>query len=168
MYFRSWFIYFFVLEQCCLLSYIFSGGHFIIIISLISLRFSSMPVCSPSSSGKILRTHEYPLMWLWRDMRKLFLCKAPQFLQTSDCVKLQDWNIAYLTVCSLFLLFSCSVLSNSLKSHELQHTRLSCPLLFPEFAQIHVKWVSDTIQLSHPLLSPFLLAFNFPQHHGLF
>ena len=31
-----------------------------------------------------------------------------------------------------------------------------------EFAQIHVHWVSDAIQPSHPLPSPLLLASNFP------
>ena len=30
----------------------------------------------------------------------------------------------------------------------------------PELAQIHVHWVSDAIQPSHPLLSPSLSAFN--------
>ena len=37
----------------------------------------------------------------------------------------------------------------------------------PDFTQTHVHWVSDAIQLSHPLLSPSL-AFNLSQHHGLF
>ena len=32
----------------------------------------------------------------------------------------------------------------------------------PEFAQIHVHWVSDAIQPSHPLLFPFLLPSIFP------
>ena len=34
----------------------------------------------------------------------------------------------------------------------------------PELAQIHVHWVSDTIQSSCPLLSPSPPAFNLPQH----
>ena len=38
----------------------------------------------------------------------------------------------------------------------------------PEFAQTHVHWVGDAIQPSHPLLSPSPLAFNLPQHQGLF
>ena len=38
----------------------------------------------------------------------------------------------------------------------------------PEFAQIHVYWVSDTIQPSHPLPPPSPLAFNLSQHQGLF
>jgi len=39
---------------------------------------------------------------------------------------------------------------------------------FPEFAQTHVHWVSDAIQPSHPLSSPYLFAFNLFQHQGFF
>ena len=39
--------------------------------------------------------------------------------------------------------------------------------LRPEFAQTHVHWVSDAIQLSHPLSLPSP-AFNLSQHQGLF
>ena len=34
----------------------------------------------------------------------------------------------------------------------------------PEFTQIHVHWVSDAIQLSHPLSSPSPPTFNLSQH----
>ena len=37
-----------------------------------------------------------------------------------------------------------------------------------EFSQTHVHWVSDAIQLSHPLSSPSPPTFNFSQHQGLF
>ena len=37
-----------------------------------------------------------------------------------------------------------------------------------EFTQIHVHWVSDAIQPSHPLLSPTPPAFNLSQHQDLF
>ena len=37
-----------------------------------------------------------------------------------------------------------------------------------EFTQTHVHWVSDTIQPSHPLLSPSPSALNLSQHQGLF
>ena len=50
------------------------------------------------------------------------------------------------------LLFSCSVMSDSLSD-----TRLPWPFL--EFAQIHVHWISDAIQPFHPLL---LLPSIFP------
>ena len=38
----------------------------------------------------------------------------------------------------------------------------------PELSQIHVHWVSDAIQPSHPLSSPSPLTFNLSQHQGLF
>ena len=37
-----------------------------------------------------------------------------------------------------------------------------------EFTQIHVYWVGDAIQLSHPLLSPSPPFLNPSQHQGLF
>ena len=44
------------------------------------------------------------------------------------------------------------------------------PVLYhlPEFAQTHVHWVDDTIQLSHPLSPPSPPAPNPTQHRGLF
>ena len=39
---------------------------------------------------------------------------------------------------------------------------------FPEFARIHVHWVRDAIQPSHPLSPPSPLALNPSQHQGLF
>ena len=38
----------------------------------------------------------------------------------------------------------------------------------PEFTQTHVRWVGDSIQPSHPLLSPSPPAFNLSQQLGLF
>ena len=38
----------------------------------------------------------------------------------------------------------------------------------PGSTQTHVHWVSDTIQQSHPLLSPSPPAFNLSKHQGLF
>ena len=39
---------------------------------------------------------------------------------------------------------------------------------FPEFAQIYVHWISDTIQQSHPLLPPSPPALNISHKQGLF
>ena len=39
---------------------------------------------------------------------------------------------------------------------------------FPELAQTHIHQVSDAIQTSHPLPSPFPPAFSLSQHQGLF
>ena len=41
-------------------------------------------------------------------------------------------------------------------------------LHLPELAQIHVHWVSDAIQPTHPLSSPSLPAFNISQHRVFF
>ena len=58
-------------------------------------------------------------------------------------------------------------MSNYLRPHGLQHTRLPCPS--PTFgAYSHVHWVSDAIQLSHSLLSRFPPTFNLSQHQVLF
>ena len=41
------------------------------------------------------------------------------------------------------------------------------PHHLPEFAQVHVHWVSDAIQPFHPLSPSSLSAFNLSQHQGL-
>ena len=64
--------------------------------------------------------------------------------------------------------FSHSVVSNSLRPHGLQHTRLPCLYhQLPELAQTHAPQVSDGIQKSHPLSSP-PPALSLSQHQGLF
>ena len=63
--------------------------------------------------------------------------------------------------------FSCSVVSNSLQSHGLQHAGFPVHHQLLELAQTHVYLVGDAIQPSHPLSSPFP-AFNLSQHLGLF
>ena len=44
---------------------------------------------------------------------------------------------------------------------------LPIPHCLPEFAQVHVHWIGDAIQPSHPLL-PSYFAFNLSQHQDLF
>ena len=59
-------------------------------------------------------------------------------------------------------------MSDSLRSwHELQHASFPVHHQLPELAQTHVHQVRDTIQPSHPLLSPSPPAFNPSQHQGL-
>ena len=47
---------------------------------------------------------------------------------------------------------------------------LSFPIFhyLPKFAQVHVHWVIDAIQLPHPLSPPSPLALSLPQDQGLF
>ena len=66
------------------------------------------------------------------------------------------------SVCSVQ--FSCSVVSDSLRPHGLQHARLPCPSPTPRACSNYVHWVSDVIQTFHPLSSPYLPAFNLCQH----
>ena len=92
---------------------------------------------------------------------------------------LWGWEMIYVTVLVQYLMltwhsvngsiqFSCSVMSDSLRPLEQQHTRLPCHYQLPELAQTHVHWVGDAIQPSHPLSSPSPPAFNLSQHQGLF
>ena len=64
--------------------------------------------------------------------------------------------------------FSRSVVSDSLRPHELQHARPPVHHQLPEFTQSLVHQVSDAIQPSHPLLSPSPPAHNPSQHQSLF
>ena len=57
---------------------------------------------------------------------------------------------------------------DSLQPHGLQHTKLPILHYLPEFAQIHVHWVSDAIQPSHPLSPSSPSALSLSQHQGLF
>ena len=63
---------------------------------------------------------------------------------------------------------SRSVVSDSLRPHELQYARPPCPSPTPRVTQTHVHWIGDAIQPSHPLLSPSPPSFNLPQYQGVF
>jgi len=59
-------------------------------------------------------------------------------------------------------------MSNSLQPHGLQHARLPCAYYLPDVALIHVHWISDAIQPSHPLPPTSPPALNLFQYEGLF
>ena len=63
--------------------------------------------------------------------------------------------------------FSRSVVSDSLRPHELQHTRPPVHQQLPEFTQTHVHRVSDAIQPSDPLF-PLLLLLPIPPSIRIF
>ena len=73
--------------------------------------------------------------------------------------------IGYICVCVLnyccSVAKSCPTLCNPINYSRPDFPVLHCLL---EFAQIHVHWVSDAIQPSHPLSSPSLPALNLSQH----
>ena len=110
----------------------------------------------------------------------LTFLQYPKLLQSqhfSNCVDLITWANSFkkakvvsllLIKVSILLLFSRSVVSNSLWPHGLQHARLPWPSLSPGVYSNYVHWVTDTIQPSQPLSSPSPPAFNLSQHQGLF
>ena len=51
--------------------------------------------------------------------------------------------------------------------HGLQHTRLPVLLYLLQFAWVNVHWISDAIQLSHPLLPPSTFPLNLSQRQRL-
>ena len=61
---------------------------------------------------------------------------------------------------SYSLLFSCSVVSNSLWSIDCSTPGFSILHHLPELSQTHVHWFGDAIQSAHPLSSPSPPAFN--------
>ena len=75
------------------------------------------------------------------------------------------WNFFWIP--SSHLLFSHSVMSDSLWPQELRYARHPVLHRFPKLAQTHVLWVGDAIQVSHPL-SPSVPVLNLSQHPGSF
>ena len=59
-------------------------------------------------------------------------------------------------------------MSDSLQTLDYSMPGLPVHHHLPELTQIHVLWVSDAIQPSHPLSSPSPTAFNLSQDKGLF
>ena len=89
----------------------------------------------------------------------LFLtCSVRSLLFLSFILLILAWN----------LFFSYQVMSDSSQSYGLQHAGFLVPHHhLPEFAQVHVLWISDATQSSQPL-SPSSPAFSIFQHQGLF
>ena len=99
----------------------------------------------------------------------LYLCPSP----------LSAWSDSF-----MFILYSVFELFGDLGSINCCSVTKSCPTLhdpmdcstpgFPalhyllEFAQVHVHWISDAIQPSHPLSSPSSPAFRLSHHQSLF
>ena len=69
--------------------------------------------------------------------------------------------VAYWDVVVLSCVWPCDPMHCSTPGFPVLH-------YFPEFAQIHIHWVHDAIQPSHPMLSPCPPAFGLSQHQGLF
>ena len=70
-----------------------------------------------------------------------------------------------ITTITILLLFHCSVVSDTFENHGLQHARLPCPSPSPRACSTHAHRVTDAIQTSCSLSSPFppkeQVSFNF-------
>ena len=90
-------------------------------------------------------------------------------------------DIAFLKVANFFVLmwnkmdiivssvqFRHSVVSYSSWPMYCSNPDLPVHHQLPKITQIHLHWISDSNQPSHPLSSPSPPAFNFSQHLGLF
>ena len=114
---------------------------------ILSKREVSIPVSQPNFN---LQNYSWP---------------SPNSLRLSDifCENKHPWLLmCFIKPMDVSVQFSRSVMSDSLQPHEPQHTRLPCASPTPGTCSTQVHWVSDTIQQSHPLLSPFPPAFNLP------
>ena len=82
------------------------------------------------------------------------------------CIWAYSIKLTILTIkmktCRVSVQFSPSVMSNSLQPHGLQTPGFPVHHQLPEIAQIHVHWVGDAIQLSHPCHLLVLLPSIFP------
>ena len=87
---------------------------------------------------------------------------------------LLDWrnnlNFLWALTGRLFSLVSSVAQSGPTLCNPMNHSMPGLPVhhRLPEFIQTRVHWVGDTLQPSHPLLSPSPPAFNLSQHQGLF
>ena len=72
-----------------------------------------------------------------------------------------NWINTQLSSVTQSCLTLCDPMNHSMPGLPVYHQ-------LPESTQTHVHWVSDAIQLSHPLSSPSPPALNLSQHQGLF
>ena len=77
------------------------------------------------------------------------------------CTERVTWKLMYSSVH-----FSLLVVSDSLRSHGLQHARPPCPSPTPGVHPTHIHWVRDAIKPSYSLSSPSPPTFNLSQYQG--
>ena len=131
----------------------------------ISSRLNNEVLNQNSGVQIITRFHIYMYSYLATIKEK---CKTST-IKISLLFYMFWWRIlrAVITSKKQMLLFSCSVVSDSL--HPVDCRTLSFPVLhrLPEFVQTRIHRVCDAIQQSRPSSSPSP-AINLSQHQGLF
>ena len=81
-----------------------------------------------------------------------------------------SWELR-VALCHSIQKYCCSIAKSCLTLCDpMDCSMLGFPVLLhlPDFAQVHVHWIGDAIQPSHPLSSSSPFAFNLSQHQGLF
>ena len=107
------------------------------------------------------------LLMFWGLKGILQVEKKWKYKMGRECNKWKGSNMVFLK--NLSHLWSCCCSVAQLSQTFCNPMNRSTPVFpvlhhLPWFAQIHVHWVSDAIQPSHPLLSPSSPAFNLSQH----
>ena len=126
-------------------------------------RFASPSTCCISIRLFLFHPARFP--WAWN-------CPSPtshRHWQAGDFYTLDPYSSSSTIHWGIVAVVHCSVA----QSCPTLRDPMACstpgfPVLhyLPEFAQIHVHWVGDAIQQSHPLLLPFP-ALNLSQHQSL-
>ena len=101
-------------------------------------------------------------IWSWVKSISTQKVKQIELVKSHETVYLDDLIHNYIC-CSVTQ--SCPTLCNTMDCSTPGFPVLHHLL---EFAQTPVRWVSDAIQPSYPLSSPFPPAFNYSQHQGIF
>ena len=102
--------------------------------------------------------------WVWVNSRSWWWTEKPGMLQSMGVAKSETWLSDWATTTwKVLVAQSCLTLCNPMSC-----STLGFPVLhyLQEFAQTHVHWLGDAIQLSHPPSSSS--AFSLFQHQGLF
>ena len=93
----------------------------------------------------------------------LSTCVGESFLYVFKDQIVSFWPHTWVPCCSVTqsCLTLCNPMACSMPGFCVLHH-------LPEFAQTHIYWVNDAIQLSHPVSPPSSPALNLSQHPGLF
>ena len=102
-----------------------------------------------------------------------FLLKSKKIMSNvMDSVKIRDCKWETASIHRGYTQAHCCSVTKSwpMLGDPMDYSRPGFPVLhsLPEFAQTHFHCVNDSIQPSHPLLSPFPPVLNLSQHQGLF
>ena len=103
--------------------------------------------------------------------RRQCLCDAcsKAYMISYVCVHMcAPLRVFWFRITQLIAVFQSPIVSDSLQPVDFSTPGFPVPHHLPEFAQVHVHCIGETIQPSHPLMTSSPSAFNLSQHQGLF